>query len=199
MLKFYENFGLTVTFYANEHGKCQGRECWAALMVSGGSVANIEYKNQPGRPPLCTNELCTFEEVVSVEADEIVHKWVECFVLYKSHPGATHRSATEVTNIAHLNCLGDYRLLIISDDGKQATVDFQSFLTRAVYPGIRVYLEQDKFKSYRLEHGEFVWGDYDLCLRHSTHEVSGVDGEVCIFGSEQMLFESDRFAFRYEA
>jgi len=67
-------------------------------------------------------------------------------------------------NITHLSHLGDYRLQITFDDGKQVTVDFRPFLTRAVHPDIRAYLEQDKFKSYHIEHGELVWGEYDLCF-----------------------------------
>jgi len=67
-------------------------------------------------------------------------------------------------NITHAEHLGDYRLQLTFDDGKQITIDVQPFLTRAAHPDIRAYLEQEKFKSYRLEHGELVWGDYDLCF-----------------------------------
>ncbi len=90
MPKLYEYFGLIIMFYANEHepvhvhGKCQGRECRAELIVIDGQVVNIEYKNQPGRAPLTINESRTFEEIVSVKADEIIQKWIDFFVLHKS-------------------------------------------------------------------------------------------------------------------
>ncbi len=82
-------------------------------------------------------------------------------------------------NITHVEHLGGYRLLLTFDDGKQVTVDFEPFLTRSSHPDIRAYLDQEKFKSYRLQHGELVWGDYDLCFpimdlydNHILHDVS---------------------------
>lgn len=89
MPKLYEYFGLTVMFYANEHdpvhvhGKCQGRETRAELVVVNGVVTDVRYAVAVGRPPLMPQELRYFEEVVSARADEIVAKWIDFFVLHK--------------------------------------------------------------------------------------------------------------------
>ncbi|MDP2834269.1 MAG: DUF4160 domain-containing protein [Pseudomonadota bacterium] len=89
MPKLYEYFGLTVMLYANEHdpvhvhGKSQGREARAELVVVDGVVADIRYGGTAGRPPLTPQEMRYFEEVVSVRADEIVAKWIDFFVLHK--------------------------------------------------------------------------------------------------------------------
>lgn len=76
-------------FYANEHepvhvhGKRQGRECRAELMVLDGIVVDIQYKDQPGRQPLSAVELRNFQEIVSAKAEEIVQKWIDFFVLHR--------------------------------------------------------------------------------------------------------------------
>ena len=90
MPKLYEYFGLIVMFYSNEHepvhvhGKFQGRESRAEIILINGLVQEIRYTNVTGRVPLDTNELRFFQEIVSVKADEIVSKWIDFFVLHKS-------------------------------------------------------------------------------------------------------------------
>ena len=89
MPKLYEYFGLIVMFYANEHepvhvhGKSQGREMRAELLILDGMVTEIHYANVSGRAPLTASESRYFAEIVSVRADEIVAKWIDFFVLHK--------------------------------------------------------------------------------------------------------------------
>ena len=77
-------------FYSNEHepvhvhGKFQGRESRAEIILIDGLVQEIQYTSVTGRVPLDTNELRFFQEIVSVKADEIVSKWIDFFVLHKS-------------------------------------------------------------------------------------------------------------------
>ena len=67
-------------------------------------------------------------------------------------------------NIIKAEPLGDYCLHLTFDDGKEQTVDFKQFLTRARHPDIRSYLDSAKFARFHIEYGELVWGDYDLCF-----------------------------------
>lgn len=89
MPKLYEYFGLIVMFYANEHepvhvhGKCQGREARAELVIINGKVLEIRIGEVSGRLPLASNEMRYFEEIVEARADDIVAKWVDFFVLHK--------------------------------------------------------------------------------------------------------------------
>lgn len=89
MPKLYEYFGLVVMFYANEHdpvhvhGKSQGRESRAEIVVINGRVSEIRYTPVLGRAPLDANEMRFFAEVVSARADDIVSKWIDFFVLHK--------------------------------------------------------------------------------------------------------------------
>jgi hypothetical protein len=90
MPKLYEYFGLIVMFYSNEHepvhvhGKVQGRESRAEIILVAGVVEEIRYTGVAGRASLDTNELRFFQEIVNAKADEIVSKWIDYFVLHKS-------------------------------------------------------------------------------------------------------------------
>ncbi|MEO5346940.1 MAG: hypothetical protein H7834_11260 [Magnetococcus sp. YQC-9] len=60
----------------------QGRECRAEMIL--GRVVEIRYGRVDGRAPLQAHELRDFKVLVSNRAQEIVTKWVDFFVYYKS-------------------------------------------------------------------------------------------------------------------
>jgi hypothetical protein len=90
MPKLYEYFGLIVLFYANEHepvhvhGKCQGRENKAEILMLEGQIVEIRYLDVAGRDPLTAREMRHFKEIVAARGQEIVQKWIDFFVLHKS-------------------------------------------------------------------------------------------------------------------
>jgi len=57
-----------------------------------------------------------------------------------------------------------FRLRISFTDGKTHIVDLEPFLRAARNPAIRDFLELRKFKAFRIEYGDLMWGDYDLCF-----------------------------------
>ena len=67
-------------------------------------------------------------------------------------------------NIISAEQAGDFRLRLQFDDGVEQIVDFKPFLTHARHPDIRAWLDPARFATFRLEYGELVWGDYDLCF-----------------------------------
>ena len=67
-------------------------------------------------------------------------------------------------NIVSAELLEDYRISLRFDDGTEQMVDFKSFLSRSQHPAIRAYLDPARFASFRIEYGELVWGDYELCF-----------------------------------
>lgn len=69
-----------------------------------------------------------------------------------------------IINIVKAEHVGDFRIHLQFDDGADQTVDFKPFLTHALHPDIRAYLDPDRFAAFHLEFGELVWGDYDLCF-----------------------------------
>ncbi|MEI7962752.1 MAG: DUF2442 domain-containing protein [Verrucomicrobiota bacterium] len=67
-------------------------------------------------------------------------------------------------NIISAENLGDYRLRLLFDDGASQTVSFEGFLKESSHPEIRSFLEPMKFAAFRIEYGDLVWGDYELCF-----------------------------------
>jgi hypothetical protein len=67
MPKLYEYFGIIVLFYSNEHepihvhGKCQGRESKAELVIENGRVIEIIYSSVKGRKLLNKQEMKNFQ------------------------------------------------------------------------------------------------------------------------------------------
>src|SRR5947209_1818585 len=89
MPKLYEYFGIIVLFYSNEHepihvhGKSQGRESRAELVLENGKVVRIVYSSVKGKRSLRRSELRRFEILVEHHATDIVQKWIDYFVLHK--------------------------------------------------------------------------------------------------------------------
>ena len=90
MPKLYEYFGLIILFYSNEHepihvhGKYQGYESKADIIVINGQVVEIHFSSVRGRKPLPRTQMKKFEAVVEHYAKEIVQKWIDYFVLHKT-------------------------------------------------------------------------------------------------------------------
>ncbi len=89
MPKIYVYCGIVIIFYSNEHepvhvhGKYQGKESKAELVIRDGKVESVVIKSVKGRAPLPANTLRDFEKFVNVYADKIVQKWIDYFVLHK--------------------------------------------------------------------------------------------------------------------
>jgi hypothetical protein len=73
----------------------------------------------------------------------------------------TERVIVEIIDVTYT---GGYRLEIVFQDNTRHQIDFEPFLRNAKNHDIRDYLDSEKFKSYRIEHGDLVWGDLELCF-----------------------------------
>ena len=59
---------------------------------------------------------------------------------------------------------GGYALRLTFSDGTVQRVDFEPFLRSARNPAIRDFLDVERFKSFRIECGDLMWGDFELCF-----------------------------------
>ena len=90
MPKLYEYFGITIFFYSNEHdpvhvhGRYQGRESKAELLIKDGQVIEIKIEEIRGKRPLEGSQLKDFKKVVEHFSEEIVGKWIDYFVYHKN-------------------------------------------------------------------------------------------------------------------
>jgi hypothetical protein len=71
---------------------------------------------------------------------------------------------TQIIQVVSATRTGDCKLSVVFDDGTAQEVDFGPFLNTALHPDIRAYLDPRRFSSFRVEHGDLIWGDYDLCF-----------------------------------
>ncbi len=89
MPKLYEYLGIIIYFWSKEHepihvnGGYQGKESKAELCIEGGKVIEIKLLKVKGRRPLDPAELKNFEIFINQNADRIVQKWIDYFVLHK--------------------------------------------------------------------------------------------------------------------
>jgi hypothetical protein len=58
--------------------------------------------------------------------------------------------------------IGDFAIRISFSDGFSRLIDFKPFLEAALHPSIRKYLDEAKFKNYKIVDGNLNWNDYDL-------------------------------------
>ena len=89
MPKLFEYFGIVIFFYSNEHdpihvhGRYQGRESKAELIIEAGEVVRIVYSSVKGKRPLTGTELKDFQTLVQHYAEDIVQKWIDYFILHR--------------------------------------------------------------------------------------------------------------------
>lgn len=60
--------------------------------------------------------------------------------------------------------LNDYRLELLFNDGKIIIVNLDEFLKKSANPKTRKYLNKNFFRKFKIELGDLVWGDYDMCF-----------------------------------
>ena len=90
MPKLFEYLGIIIMFYSNEHepihvhGKFQGMESKAEIIIEDGKVVNVILKDVAGRKPLESNKAKAFKDFVETFADQIVQRWVDYFIYHKS-------------------------------------------------------------------------------------------------------------------
>lgn len=58
--------------------------------------------------------------------------------------------------------IGDYAIRIFFNDGITKLVDFKNFLEKSSHPSIKKYLDEDKFKQFKVIDGNLNWNDYEL-------------------------------------
>ena len=77
-------------FYSNEHepihvhGKFQGMEPKAEIILKDGVVVDVIIKEVKGRKPLDNAKTKEFKYFVEAFSDQIVQRWIDYFVYHRS-------------------------------------------------------------------------------------------------------------------
>lgn len=70
--------------------------------------------------------------------------------------------ATKYLEVTEAKYLSGHKLLLTFNDGAVRTVDFGPFLAKAQNPDTTDYRDLKKFKSFRIEYGDLIWGDHQM-------------------------------------
>ncbi len=72
----------------------------------------------------------------------------------------THTSQhLEITKAEYIS---GYKIRLAFNDDAMRAMDFEMFLSKATNPDITQYREMRKFKNFRLNYGDLMWGDYEM-------------------------------------
>lgn len=71
-------------------------------------------------------------------------------------------TATQYLAITRAEYVAGYQIRLTFNDGRRRVVDFESFLAKARNPDTTDYRDREKFKRFRIEDGDLVWGDYQM-------------------------------------
>ena len=64
--------------------------------------------------------------------------------------------------ITHADYVAGHQIRLTFNDGAARVMDFGRFLAKARNPDTADYRDLKKFKNFRIEEGDLVWGDYQL-------------------------------------
>jgi len=70
----------------------------------------------------------------------------------------------DILEIRNAEYLGDFRIRFFFSDGNLKDISFKDFLCSAKNPATSKFLDEEKFKNFKLEYGDIIWGDYDMCF-----------------------------------
>ncbi|MBF8306032.1 MAG: hypothetical protein HW398_1220 [Acidobacteria bacterium] len=71
-------------------------------------------------------------------------------------------NATQFLEVTEAKYVSGYKLLLTFNDGAVRVVDFGPFLAKARNPDTTDYRDLKKFKSFHLQDGDLMWGDYQM-------------------------------------
>jgi len=72
------------------------------------------------------------------------------------------KTATHYLEVTAAKYVSGHRIRLTFNDGTVREVDFGPFLAKARNPDTTDYRELKKFKTFRIEEGDLVWGDFQM-------------------------------------
>jgi len=70
--------------------------------------------------------------------------------------------ATQYLEVIETKYVSGYKLRLTFNDDAIRIVDFGPFLKKAQNPDTTDYRDLKKFKSFRIEYGDLIWGDHQM-------------------------------------
>lgn len=83
---------------------------------------------------------------------------------------------SEIINVVAASPLGGHKLRLNFDDGTAPDEVFKPFLQRSRHPEIQGHLDEHRFSTFRVAHGELICGEYELCFPIADCFTDQIDG-----------------------
>jgi hypothetical protein len=61
--------------------------------------------------------------------------------------------------------LEDYKIILTFNDNKTIVVNFFDLLNTTLYKNEKKYLNKEMFQQFKVEIGDLIWNDYDMCFQ----------------------------------
>ncbi len=71
----------------------------------------------------------------------------------------------KILKILSAKYLEDYRILLVFNNNKSVEVNFKDLLESSPYRNEKKFLQPELFQQFRIELGDLVWKDYDMCFQ----------------------------------
>jgi len=72
------------------------------------------------------------------------------------------QTTTEYLEITQAKHVSGYKIRLTFNDGTVQVVDFGPFLSTARNPDTTEYRDPKRFKTFRIEDGDLIWGDFQM-------------------------------------
>ena len=69
---------------------------------------------------------------------------------------------TEYLAVVAAKYVSGYKIHLVFNDESERMVDFGPFLEKARNPDTTDYRDLKKFREFRIEHGDLIWGDFQM-------------------------------------
>ena len=69
-----------------------------------------------------------------------------------------------VLAIKNAEYIKGYQIKLVFSDQKERIINFEPFLKQAQNPMTRKFLDIDEFKKFKIEYGDLIWNDYEMCF-----------------------------------
>ncbi len=69
-----------------------------------------------------------------------------------------------VLSIENAAYTGGYKIELLFSDGTVKIIDFEPFLSKALNPMAKKYLDKNIFSKFKVEYGDLHWNNYEMCF-----------------------------------
>ena len=69
-----------------------------------------------------------------------------------------------ILEIISAQYIKNYKIRLVFSDKKERIINFEPFLKQARNPMTRKFLDINEFRNFKIEYGDLVWNDYEMCF-----------------------------------